>query len=702
MASSLSLPLTPSQREVIEAPLQGRLFLAGSAGTGKTTAGVERLQFLLTQGVPASSILMLTPQRTTQEPYLNLLHSPQRKAGGEATPATIGGIARRMCDLFWPLAAEPAGFKQPAQPPVFLTLETAQYYMAYLVRPLLDSGYFQSVTMDRNRLYSQLIDNLNKSAIVGFPHTEIGARMDGAWFGDPAQRHLYQDVQYCANLFRAFCLEHNLLDFSLQLEVFSTVLWRQPQVRDYLQRAYHHLIYDNVEEDTPRAHDLIGEWLPYFDSALLIYDTGAGYRNFLGGDSQTGAALSQLCEFQVEFDQGFVSTPEISTLSSMLVDSINHRELTSHDFNNAINFILARFYPEMLDAVIAKIGQLIEQEGISPSDIVILAPYLSDALRFSITHRLEEAGIPWRSHRPSRSLRDEPASGTLLTLAALAHPSWNLHPTMFEIAQALMFTLNTDLVRARLLAEAAYRPQDLSLSPFEAIKPNMQERITYRVGGRYNMLREWLMENRQASPPPLDLFLRQLFGEVLSQPEFGFHQNLDAVRVAASLIESIQKFRQVMEPVYEGESNSTEAFNLGQEYIRMLEEGVIAAQYLESWRTIPGTSVLVAPAHTFLLMNQAVDVQFWLDPGSNGWVQRLAQPLTHPYVLSRHWEAGRLWTDADEVTAETESLARLTAGLLSRCRKKVFLALADLGETGYEQRGVLLRAFQRILQQQEK
>jgi hypothetical protein len=53
------------------------------------------------------------------------------------------------------------------------------------------------------------------------------------------------------------------------------------------------------------------------------------------------------------------------------------------------------------------------------------------------------------------------------------------------------------------------------------------------------------------------------------------------------------------------------------------------------------------------------------------------------------------------VNAETESLARLAGGLLSRCREKLFLALADLGETGFEQRGTLLRAFQKVIQQQE-
>nr|MBP8164747.1 hypothetical protein [Anaerolineales bacterium] len=83
-------------------------------------------------------------------------------------------------------------------------------------------------------------------------------------------------------------------------------------------------------------------------------------------------------------------------------------------------------------------------------------------------------------------------------------------------------------------------------------------------------------------------------------------------------------------------------------------------------------------------------------------VQRLSQPLTQPYVLSRHWEAGRIWTDTDEVNAETESLARLISGLLSRCRARLILALADLSETGFEQRGTLLRAFQKVIQIQSE
>jgi hypothetical protein len=144
--------LTRDQLSVVRAPLRGRVFLVGPAGNGKSTTGVARLKFLLESGIPGESILVLTPQRTLQDTYFALIHSPEAPAGGEATPVTVGGLARRMCDLFWPLAADKAGFSQPDRPPFFLTLESSQYYMAHIVRPLLDEGYFESVTMDRNRL----------------------------------------------------------------------------------------------------------------------------------------------------------------------------------------------------------------------------------------------------------------------------------------------------------------------------------------------------------------------------------------------------------------------------------------------------------------------------------------------------------------------------------------------------------------------
>jgi hypothetical protein len=246
-----------------------------------------------------------------------------------------------------------------------------------------------------------------------------------------------------------------------------------------------------------------------------------------------------------------------------------------------------------------------------------------------------------------------------------------------------------------LLTDIIYRQRDLSILPFDNIKPDVQERITFSVGNRYSVLRDWILAYREGDQLPLDHFLRKLFGEVLSQPGFGYHTNFDSVRVTASLVESVKKFRQSLESTL---ANSESQFpNLGREYISMLQDGVIAASYLEGWRSEDKDAVLVAPAHTFLMMNRPVSVQFWLDIGSGGWYERLSQPLTHPYVLSREWEPGRQWMDADEVQASKESLARLVSGLLHRCRERIYICLSELGESGFEQRGDLLRAFQKIL-----
>jgi hypothetical protein len=99
------------------------------------------------------------------------------------------------------------------------------------------------------------------------------------------------------------------------------------------------------------------------------------------------------------------------------------------------------------------------------------------------------------------------------------------------------------------------------------------------------------------------------------------------------------------------------------------------------------------------MMNRPVDYQFWLDVGSQGWFERLYQPLTQPYVLSRQWQGGRAWTDADDYAANQERLYRLAVGLIRRCRKQIVLGLSELGEQGYEQRGQLLWAFNQVLRQ---
>jgi hypothetical protein len=711
------LQLTDQQLDLIEAPIAGKVFLEGPAGAGKTTAGVERMLYLMSQGVQADTILVLLPQRNLAQPYYQALRNPGLVAGSTVDVLTLGGLAQKMVQLFWPLVSEQAGFSQPDQPPTFLNLETAQYFMARIVEPLIDQGYFDSVTIDRNRLYSQVVDNLNKAAVVGFPHTELGERLQSAWIGEASQAHLYADAQEAAVRFRRFCLENNLLDFSLRVEVFLDQIWSVPVCRDYLAKTYQHLIFDNLEEDTPVSHDLIAEWLPQLESALLIYDWDGGYRVFLGADPASGYQLKDHCQGEITFDKSFVNTPELDEFAAGLKDVFNLAEdrlespftspsqsiaadsmhiSSSGGVRRVLEFENHRFHPQMLDWVAERASFLVQTEGIPPEEIAILAPYMSDSLRYSLSERFDRLGISTRSHRPSRALRDEPAAQCLLTLAAVAHPEWGITPVGYDVAYALVQAVDRlDLVRGQLLADIVYRTRDGKpvLTSFDRINPEMQERITYQLGERYENLRLWLQTYSLNPVDELDHFLSRLFGEVLSQPGYGFHHSRDAGQVTANLIDSARRFRWILaESLVEGSQE------LGKDYVQLVQQGVVAAQYIRRWNAPTEGAVFLAPAYTFLMSNRPVEVQFWLDVGGHGWSERLYQPLTQPYVLSRRWLQGTPWTDAEEFASSQEALYRLSTGLIRRCRQKIFLGLSDLGEGGYEMKGPFLRAIQRVLQ----
>ena len=127
---------------------------------------------------------------------------------------TLGSLSLQMVEMFWFLIAERAGFAHPQDLPNFLSLELVQYFMTRAIEPLVNQrDYFNSVRIDRARLYSQIVDNMNKAALVGFPISEIGARLKTALAGGVEQTHIYDDAQTCALAFRDYCLARNLLDF---------------------------------------------------------------------------------------------------------------------------------------------------------------------------------------------------------------------------------------------------------------------------------------------------------------------------------------------------------------------------------------------------------------------------------------------------------------------------------------------------------
>ena len=683
------LPQFPTTIQEESADFLGHstLFLSGPASSGKTSAALLRLQNILTNS-SNSKLLVLLPQRSLSEPYHQLLRDLKLSEGERVSIQTMSSLVRRMISLFWPVISSHQVFKYPFEAPRFLTLETSQYYMAQIVRPMIDKGAFNNVTLPPYRLYSQIIDNLNKSALVGFPFSEIGKRLSSAFIGDASRKNVFSDVQDAVNQFRALCLANNLVDYSLQVELFCQFIWPNQTFQKYLVNLYSHLIYDNAEEDPPYVHDIISQWLPRLQSALIIYDDQAGYRSFLGADPNSALSLEKQCQQSLVSTENLVSSEQLQELR-LCIRNLRDCQPNQNLIGQTIGFPTKRlrFFPELLEELTREIEEIRALPGGKNKKIAILAPYVSDSLRFSLTHSLESLGLKVSVQKPSSSLMQDPVIKTLVLLSKFAHPAWQMRVSFLDTAVALTQSIaGLDLLRAHLLL-GNFDPLNPYLTTLP--EPVISDRISTEVIARYVVLRTWLYSIDPAEP--FDSFLSRLFGEVLSQPGFRLQDNVQAGVSTAVLMESFQKFSLSLDQKMQSDQNSA-----SRAFIEAIDSGLISAFYLSDWESQVDNDVLIAPVMSYLMRNEPVDYQFWLNIGSKGWYERLEQPLTHPIVLSRNWQEGKQWTADNETAYNQANLQRTLSGLLLRCREKVFALTSDYNEAGVEERGQLLTLFQNL------
>jgi hypothetical protein len=691
-------PLSPRQKEIIHLPLEGKFFIEGPAGSGKTTATIARINHIFSH-YTGHQMLLFVPQRSLAKPYFDHFHQQREYSGSLPVILTFGGFARRMVDLFWPVIAGSTHFSNSRSRPYFLNMESAQYCMEKVAQPLLEKGFFQSVVIEKSRLFGQVLDNLNKAAVVRFPLTEIAQRLKSINHLDASMEIAYDQVQICAMAFRAFCYEYNVMDYSLLIDLFMSTLYHSDEFIHFFRSRYPVIIADNIEEDVPVLHDFIRENLPAADSAWLVFDQNSGFRSFLGADPQSAHDLKESCEQSLVLDEPFINKTDILALNQGLSRCIIHEKIErgAAHYGQSVNFLDFQFYPEMVKSVCLQVQELVESRQAEPGDIVILAPYLSDALNFSLQTYMDQFRIPTFDYRPSRKYLDDPAVRSMISLAKLAHPQWEMSLSRYELRDTLLCCFkDMDIIRADLIARTLFNPtlKDGELRAFDTITNRVtQERITFYHGENLELLRGWLGDYQSKDPQPLDVFISRIYGEVLSQSNFRFFEDFASANSIARLITSIKNFRYFSTAFLDED----EIF-CGAEYIRSIQTGLLPSAFFDP-REEPSDAVFIAPAHSFLMQNRRVAYQFWLDIGSLGWWERLNQPLTNPYLLNRSWDGSQQWTIAHEYAANKATMLKIVQGLLNRCTRQVTVCSVSINEQGTEQRGPLLRAFQSLQKQ---
>jgi hypothetical protein len=678
--------LTSKQEAV--ATTTGSSFLLGPVGTGKSTALQERLLRLLVEGVPAYNILILVAEPEHRHSYEAAVRSSNLGPYADLRLVTFNQMALDMVSLFWPLIARQSGFTNPHQPPTFLTYDLAQLLMWQIVTPMLESGAFADLRLNAQQIISQILDTLNRSALNSLTLDQATERQVMSWSGEKSRIAHLQTAGMVAKHFREVCLQNSLLDLSLSIEVFDKQLVHNSDFHRYFGERYRHLIVDNIEEQTPAGQNFIASLMGLMDTTSLAYDQNGGYKRFLAADPMGARQFQHRCQSVFLFEESFIAPPAMTGLGNLVENYLLHSTKPTMGVKEAIiEVVTGRYRREMIVNLIKILAHL-TQNGVSPSDIAIVAPYLDGALRYSLTEGLSRAGLPYRLLRRRSSPREEPRVRAWLTWLMLAHPEWNKSPSTYDVVEAWAVSVKElDPARAELAARFLYQPQQGNLLPVDNLPGEMRERVGEENLERIEELRLWLL----ASAPDIsiDQFLHNLFTQLLSQPRFQPEPDVVGAAVCDWLMKTATQLRNAAPSM---DLRTPE--KIGQSFLEGINQGLVSARPPELGEPPDPDGIVISTIYGFLLAGQTTGVQVWLETAATGWWDIPRQPLSNTFVLTPSYEPHTPWTMTEDFTIRNELLSRIIHGLCGRCRKGIVLANSDLDRRGLYQEGPLWRALQ--------
>lgn len=633
-----------------------RTLLVGPGGAGKTEKLWQYYRDLARKDRTDSILVLLWNARDVRD-WRERVDFPW---AGPIHVYTYFGWVQREIRRCWP-RLKPWG--KMWLEPEFLTVETSQFAMLRHIQAR--QGDFAGLVTSPERLAIQLGSCLVLASLNGIPFSDIGSRLAAAM---PAKdSKIYASAQEILDSYIAEAEKTGTLDYGLAVSLYRSLL-EEPWYRWEL-RQFKHLLADDVDEQSPAAHDLIAVVLEYVDRAVLTFSTDGGHAGFFGADAPGGwqrfGDVGKIVPVRPRRGLGAgraVYTSILRGTAPVLPRRRPKIELIHEDLRS-----------ELLERTGERVVRLLG-EGVPAAEIAVIAPLADKVLEHTLALHLKEAGVPLNVLTKNRRLIDEPYVRAMMTLALLAHPQWQLDWGVPDLAQSLQLLLKLDPVRAWLLSRQV---RGCELAPLELWQ---RERVGFRAAQGYDLLRQWLDDYRQGPEAPIDIFLQRVFGELLSR----LPPARDDLVVCRQLLVSARKFL-----------NTTRRLDLGADtgaaFIRMLSAGTVAAESLLEPANRERAVILATP-YAYISGHMSSAVQVWMDCTGRRWFQQDVRELLNPHVLSARWPLGEIWSDEYNQSVSLQNGARVARALLRRCGKHLIVAAANVDSQGFEQDGQLLAA----------
>lgn len=533
------------------------------------------------------------------------------------------------------------------------------------------------------------------------PFEEYAERMKESRQADKSFWPVFDTVRECGFEFMNYCRKHNLLDYSLQLEVFNTYILPNEIFRKWVSAQRFDFVFENIEEEVPAAHHFVREMAGSFRSLLLIYDSDAGYRSFMGGDPESASSLRKICCRNIVFSKSFTQNGDMEALENVIKNPKLTNEELGGNPRKVFNVVSERQFAQMIKSAVSDVSDLVNNKGIDPQRIVILSPLVSDLLYTEMERCLKENGIKTWLNRPSRPLINEKVTRSLFMLVSLVAPESGIEVKPLDIVQMLLaFVSGVDPLRTQLYVGGAYGYEIneqgrmiYSIKAFDELPESLKQRLPEEMGRRFEKIREWIEKEKKKREITPDKAVYDFFCDILTGE--GFTCNEETVLGVCKILESMRRFSELLN-VISLNGGADDNMPSWADFFRSVSFEAVKASYNEEIYTQPKDAVLISLTSSYLSANRTDDYQIWLNIASPRWRNRINGELTNDIVLSRSRKAGGIWDARTMEYYNDVYMIQLVSGLLRRCRKGVRAYSCDMDESGKAMRGKLLRVFSTI------
>ncbi len=361
----------------------GPLLVLAGAGSGKTRTLTYRVAWLLSKGVRAGEILLLT---FTNKAAKQMLHRVEELTGIEPKRfwgGTFHSIGHRALRMF----GESIGL---AKTFTILDAEEAERLLKQVVDSH-DKSYFKDKTHPRAGPLFGIISlarniQLDVEATVEkhFPHySDIRDRL-------PAFAKAYEAKKR----------EQKVCDYDDLLEHWLALLRQAPEVAEYFSHRFRHVLVDEYQDtntlqaqivDTIGSHHRI---MAVGDDAQCIYSwRGANFENIMTfPDRHPGTAIHRI-------ETNYRSTPEILNLANGVLMAQPKGRHFDKELRAARGHMEKPYVVQAIDDreqaefIVKRVRALHDDEGTALSNIAVL--YRSHFIAVETQIALARAGIPY-------------------------------------------------------------------------------------------------------------------------------------------------------------------------------------------------------------------------------------------------------------------------------------------------------------------